>query len=76
MNDRRTFLKTLAAVAAAGSHVMSAEASRSRRRPPMSATGIGNLPDQQLPRELPYAERFAMARRRLELRDAHGERCR
>jgi L-ribulose-5-phosphate 3-epimerase len=64
MNDRRTFLKTLAAVAAAGSHVMSVEAGQ-KPSPPAggSATGIRkSCLINMLPRELPYAERFAMAR--------------
>jgi len=64
MNDRRTFLKTLAAVAAAGTHVSRLEAGQTPPRPAAaSSTGIRkSVLINMLPRELPYAERFAMAR--------------
>jgi len=64
MSDRRTFLKTLAAVAAAGGHVMSAEAGQ-KPSPPAGGGAAGIRKScliNQLPRELPYAERFAMAK--------------
>jgi hexulose-6-phosphate isomerase len=63
MNDRRRFLKTLAAVAAAGGHagILAAQ----KPSPPAGASAAGirksTLIDM-LPRELSYAERFAMAR--------------
>ena len=64
MKDRRTFLKTLAAVAAAGSQVNRLQAQqRPAAAPPTSVTGIRkSCLINQLPRELPYAERFAMAK--------------
>ena len=69
MNDRRTFLKTLAAVAAAGSHAGVVEAGRGQAQqrpagsPPTSVTGIRKSTlINMLPRGLPYAERFAMAK--------------
>lgn len=65
MKDRRTFLKTLAAVAAAGSQVSHVQAQQ-QRPSPMPATGATGIRKStlinMLPRELPYAERFAMAR--------------
>ena len=64
MNDRRTFLKTLAAVAAAGGHVMGVEAGQ-KPSPPAGGSAAGMRKScliNQLPRELPYTERFAMAR--------------
>jgi hexulose-6-phosphate isomerase len=67
MNDRRKFLKTLAAVAAAGS-TAGLEVSRLNAQqrpagaPATSVTGIKKSAlINQLPRQLSYAERFAMA---------------
>jgi L-ribulose-5-phosphate 3-epimerase len=68
MNDRRKFLKTLAAVAAAGStaglEVTRLDAQqRPAAAPATSVTGIKKSAlINQLPRQLSYAERFAMAR--------------
>jgi hexulose-6-phosphate isomerase len=65
MNDRRVFLKSLAAVAAAGGHVLGADAAQ---RPPVpaatgAAAGIRKaVLISMLPKGLPYAERFAIAR--------------
>jgi L-ribulose-5-phosphate 3-epimerase len=62
MNDRRTFLKTLAAVAAAGSG-LDAQQRPSASPPATGVTGIRKSTlINMLPRELPYAERFAMAK--------------
>lgn len=64
MNDRRTFLKTLAAVAAAGSQVGRLDAGQ-KPSPPVGASTTGIRKSaliNMLPRELPYAERFAIAR--------------
>jgi L-ribulose-5-phosphate 3-epimerase len=65
MNDRRTFLKTLAAVAAAASPEISHLDAQQRPSPTPAkgATGIRKSTlINMLPRELPYAERFAIAR--------------
>ena len=57
MNDRRTFLKILGAALA----VASPAASRASAQPP--ATGVRkSILINMLPRALPYAQRFAMAR--------------
>jgi L-ribulose-5-phosphate 3-epimerase len=62
MNDRRTFLKTLAAVAAAGSG-LDAQQRPSASPPGTGVTGIRKSTlINMLPRELPYADRFAMAK--------------
>ena len=68
MNDRRTFLKTLAAVAAAASPAgMEISHLDAQQRPsPSPATSVTGIRKStlinMLPRELPYADRFAMAK--------------
>ena len=63
MNDRRTFLKTLAAVAGTA-HVASARTGQTPAAAPAGAGG-GRIRKStlisMLPRTLPYAERFAVA---------------
>lgn len=63
MNDRRTFLKSVAAVAVAGGAAVRAQSG------PPPAPAAGSAPHirksvliSMLPKALPYAERFAMAR--------------
>ena len=64
MNDRRTFLKTLgAAVLAAGPSRRWRPARRAAGGPPAHGPGIRkSILINMLPRDLPYAQRFAMAR--------------
>jgi L-ribulose-5-phosphate 3-epimerase len=66
MNDRRTFLKTLAAAAAAASPAGISHLDAQQRPVPAPTTGATGIRKStlinMLPRELPYAERFAMAR--------------
>ena len=63
MTDRRTFLKSLAVVAAAGGHAFGAEAAAQSPAAPAASTGIHKaVLISMLPKDLPYAERFAMAR--------------
>ena len=60
MNDRRTFLKILGAAVAAAGPTAPAMARQTPGRP---AAGIRkSILINMLPRELPYAQRFAMAR--------------
>jgi L-ribulose-5-phosphate 3-epimerase len=63
MNDRRTFLKTVAAVAVAGSEVVRA---RAEQQPAAAAPAAGGIRKSvlisMLPKGLSYADRFAMAR--------------
>ncbi len=63
MSDRRTFLKSVAAVAVAGGAAIRARAADRRlpRRRPQDPIRKSVL-ISMLPKELPYADRFAMAR--------------
>jgi L-ribulose-5-phosphate 3-epimerase len=63
MNDRRAFLKTVAAVAVAGGGAVRTSAAPQTQAAPAAATGIRkSVLISMLPKALPYAERFAMAR--------------
>jgi hexulose-6-phosphate isomerase len=63
MNDRRAFLKTVAAVAVAGTEVVRA---RAEQQPAAAAPAAGGIRKSvlisMLPKGLSYADRFAMAR--------------
>lgn len=63
MNDRRAFLKTVAAVAVAGTEVVRTRAAQQPPAAPGSAGGIRKaVLISMLPKGLSYADRFAMAR--------------
>lgn len=63
MNDRRTFLKSVAAVAVATGGVVRARAAGQTPAVPAAAATIRKaVLISMLPKALPYAERFAMAR--------------
>ena len=63
MNDRRSFLKLLAAAAAASAHRPSARAQQPAPQSPRAAPAIRKSTlNSMLPRNLPYAERFTIAR--------------
>jgi L-ribulose-5-phosphate 3-epimerase len=63
VNDRRAFLKTVAAVAVAGGPVLRARTTeQSAAAPPQASKVHKAVLISMLPKELPYAARFAMAR--------------
>ncbi len=66
MSDRRTFLKSVAAVAVSGSAVLRAGASQRPSPPPAAGGAVTGIHKavliSMLPKTLSYAERFAMAR--------------
>ena len=65
MNDRRTFLKALAATVAAAGHAGRADARQTAPSPPPQGappTIKKAVLISMLPKDLPYAERFAIAR--------------
>ena len=63
MNDRRAFLKSVAAVAVAGGGVVRAHPARQSSAAPAAAAHIRKaVLISMLPKALSYAERFAMAR--------------
>src|SRR5215210_6281301 len=65
MNDRRTFLKSVAGIAAAGTGVLRAQSSQ-RQEPAAKAGAVTGIHKavliSMLPKALSYSERFAMAR--------------
>jgi len=61
MNDRRMFLKSLGVGVLSAAHARIAEAGRLRQQPPSSQIRKAVL-ISMLPKELPYAQRFAIAR--------------
>src|SRR4051812_18237499 len=63
MSDRRTFLKSVAAVAVAGGAAMCTAAAEQAPAAPAAAGSITkSVLISMLPKTLPYAQRFAMAR--------------
>jgi L-ribulose-5-phosphate 3-epimerase len=62
MSNRRAFLKSVAAVAVAGGTVVRSRAAEQAQAPPAGASIRKSLLISMLPKALPYAERFAMAR--------------
>src|SRR5215213_9701619 len=68
MNDRRTFLKVLGAVAAAGAAPSVHAAAQAPSRGGVAPRGISpprigkSMLINMLPKDLPYAQRFALAR--------------
>jgi L-ribulose-5-phosphate 3-epimerase len=63
MNDRRAFLKTVAAVAVASGGVIRQSSADQAPPAPAGATGIRKaVLISMLPKALPYAQRFALAR--------------
>jgi L-ribulose-5-phosphate 3-epimerase len=62
MNSRRTFLKSVAAVAVASRGVVRAQGSPQPAKPAAASTIHKSVLISMLPKALPYAERFAMAR--------------
>ncbi|MEN3337060.1 MAG: L-ribulose-5-phosphate 3-epimerase [Acidobacteriota bacterium] len=63
MSDRRTFLKSVAAVAVAGGSAIRGTAAEQTPAAPAAAGSIRkSVLISMLPKTLPYAERFAMAR--------------
>jgi hexulose-6-phosphate isomerase len=62
MNSRRTFLKSVAAVAVAGRGVVRAQGAPQPAKPAAASTIHKSVLISMLPKALPYAERFAMAR--------------
>src|SRR6478735_1385922 len=63
MSNRRTFLKSVAAVAVAGGAAMRTAAAEQAPAAPAAAGSITkSVLISMLPKTLPYAERFAMAR--------------
>src|SRR3954467_15173103 len=63
MSDRRTFLKSVAAVAVAGGAAMRTAAAEQAPAAPAAAGSITkSVLISMLPKTLPYAQRFAMAR--------------
>jgi L-ribulose-5-phosphate 3-epimerase len=62
MNTRRTFLKSVAAVAVAGGGVVRAQGAPPAVQPAGTSTIRKSVLISMLPKALPYAERFAMAR--------------
>ncbi len=64
MNDRRMFLKSVAAVAAAGGAVVTRAAAQSAPAAAVAPSGIRKATlISMLPKELSYADRFALARK-------------
>jgi len=61
MNDRRMFLKSLGVGVLSAAHARIAEAGRLRQQPPSSPIRKAVL-ISMLPKELPYAQRFTVAR--------------
>ena len=62
MNTRRTFLKSVAAVAVASGGVVRAQGAPQPATPGATSTIRKSVLISMLPKALPYAERFAMAR--------------
>src|SRR6476661_2120088 len=62
MNDRRAFLKTVAAVAVAGTEVVRARAEQQPAAAPAAGGIRKSVLISMLPKGLSYADRFAMAR--------------
>jgi hexulose-6-phosphate isomerase len=62
MNTRRTFLKSVAAVAVASGGVVRAQGAPQPAKPAATSTIHKSVLISMLPKALPYAERFAMAR--------------
>jgi L-ribulose-5-phosphate 3-epimerase len=62
MNTRRTFLKSVAAVAVASGGVVRAQGAPQPAKPAATSTIHKSVLISMLPKTLPYAERFAMAR--------------
>ncbi len=62
MNTRRTFLKSVAAVAVASRGVVRAQGTPQPAKPAAASTIRKSVLINMLPKALPYAERFAMAR--------------
>ena len=62
MNSRRTFLKSVAAVAVASRGAVRAQGAPQPAKPAAASTIHKSVLINMLPKALPYAERFAMAR--------------